>query len=65
MLTDKQKIMRWFKSRKYLTCNQAIHLLGVYNLRSRVSEIPDIKSEMISVIRDDGKKTRVARYSLL
>jgi len=63
-MTDKQKILKWFKTRKYLTCMQAIHKLGVYNLRSRVCEIAGISSEMITVTRSDGVETRVARYSL-
>ncbi len=63
-MTDKQKILKWFKTRKYLTCMQAIHKLGVYNLRSRVCEITGISSEMITVTRGDGVETRVARYSL-
>jgi hypothetical protein len=63
-MTDKQKILRWFKTRKYLTCTQAIHKLGVYNLRSRACEIPGIQREMVKVMRSDGRKAMVARYSL-
>ena len=63
-MTDKQKILNWFKTQKYLTCMQAIHKLGVYNLRSRACEIPGIHSEMIQVTRADGVRTRVARYSM-
>jgi hypothetical protein len=63
-MTDRQKILKWFKTRKYLTCMQAIHKLGVYNLRSRACEIAGITSEMIEVKRKDGLKVRVARYSL-
>jgi len=63
-MTDRQKILKWFKTHKYLTCVQAIHKLGVYNLRSRVCEIDGIASEMVKVTRTDGVETRVARYSL-
>ena len=63
-MSDKAKIQKWFKARKYLTCVQAIHKLGIYNLRSRVCEIPGIRSEMVSVVRADGVKTKVARYSM-
>jgi hypothetical protein len=63
-MTDKQKIMKWFKTRKYLTCATAIHKLGVYNLRSRACEMSEIIAEMIEVTRKDGVKTKVARYRL-
>jgi len=63
-MTDRQKILKWFKTHKYLTCVQAIHKLGVYNLRSRVCEIDGVVSEMVKVTRADGVETRVARYSL-
>lgn len=62
-MTDKQKILKWFKTRKYLTCKDAIHKLGVYNLRSRMSEMPHNR-DLIEVVRDDGVMTRVARYWL-
>jgi len=62
-MSDKDKIMKHFKTHKYITCMQAIHKLGVYNLRSRMSEIPH-KKDMIEVVRDDGVMTRVARYWL-
>ena len=42
---------------------QAIHKIGVYNLRSRMSEIPHNR-DMIDVVREDGVMTRVARYWL-
>jgi len=64
-MSDKQKIRNWFKKHKYLTCADAIHRLGVYNLRSRASEMPELISEMIEVIRNDGVKTRVARYRMI
>ena len=65
-MTDKQKILKWFKTHKYLTCCQAIHKLGIYNLRSRVSEIPTVvKDCMIEVVKEDGVLTRVARYRLV
>lgn len=64
-MTDKQKIIKWFKKRKYLTCMQAIHYMGIYNLRSRVAEMPEVvKGSMIAVKRQDGQKVRVARYRL-
>lgn len=63
-MTDKQKILNWFKTNKYLDCATAIHKLGVYNLRSRASEIPGIVSELVQVIRKDGRKTQCARYSM-
>lgn len=64
-MTDRDKILKWFKTRKYLTCMTAIHKLGIYNLRSRACEIPGIVSEMIEVTRKDGVRTRVARYRLI
>ena len=64
-MSDKDKILAWFKRRKYLTCMTAIHKLQVYNLRSRASEMPEIISEMINVTRKDGVRTRVARYRLI
>lgn len=64
-MSDKQKIRKWFKTRKYLTCWQAVHKLGVYNLRSRVSEMQDVVSDgLVEVVRKDGVLTRVARYKL-
>ena len=64
-MSDKDRILRWFKTHKYLTCCQAIHKIGVYNLRSRISEIPGIVQDcMIEVVREDGVITRVARYRL-
>ena len=62
-MTDIQKIKRWFKANKFLTVNQAIHKLGVYNARSRMSEIPHF-ADMIEVVREDGRTARVARYWL-
>lgn len=63
-MTDKQKILKWFKARKYLTVYQAIHYLSIYNARSRIAEMPNIISELIDVTRADGVKTKVARYQL-
>lgn len=62
-MTDKQKIIKYLKTHKYITCMQAIHKIGVYNLRSRMSEIPHNR-DMIDVVREDGVMTRVARYWL-
>jgi hypothetical protein len=65
-MTDKQKIRKWFKTHKYLTCRQAVHKLGVYNLRSRISEMIDItQDQLVEIVRDDGVMTRVARYMLV
>lgn len=65
-MTDKQKIRNWFKRRKYLTCAQAVHQLGVYNARSRISEMPDVvKDKMVTVTRADGVRATVARYRLV
>lgn len=65
-MTDVQRIRKWFKTHKYLTCCQAVHKLGVYNLRSRVSEMHDVtKDQLIEVVREDGTLTRVARYALV
>lgn len=64
-MSDKQKIQNWFKTRKYLTCMIAIHKLGIYNLRSRASEMPELFAEMIEVVRKDGVKARVARYQMI
>ena len=60
-MTEKQKIKKWFKTHKYITCMQAIHELGVYNLRSRASEMR-LRSDMIEVVKEDGSIARVARY---
>ena len=62
-MTDKEKILTWFDDNPTLTCAQAIHELGVYNLRSRASEM-GLKSTIIDVVRRDGKLTKVARYSI-
>lgn len=65
-MTDQQKIRKWFKTHKYITCMQAVFKLGVHNLRSRVSEMPDVERDaMIPVVKADGTKTEVARYSLI
>lgn len=62
-MTEKQKIRGWFKRRKYLTVAQAIHFLRVYNLRSRVPEMPDVEFDcMIPIVREDGVLAHVARY---
>ena len=62
-MTDKQKILKWFKTRRYLTDVQAIHKLGVYNVRSRASEMR-LDSRWIDVKRVDGKLTKVKQYFL-
>ena len=62
-MTDQQKIRQWLKTHKYITCMQAIFKLGVFNLRSRVSEMPDVELDcMIPIVREDGVLTRVGRY---
>ena len=63
-MSDKTKIIGYLKTHSSITCTQAIHSLGVYNLRSRACEIPGIRSVMVPVVRRDGVKTRVARYSM-
>lgn len=63
-LTDKQKIRRYLEKNKTITCTEAIHKIGVYNLRSRASEMSDLVSEMVKVTRADGVKTRVAQYRI-
>lgn len=62
-MSDRIKIEQYLKEHKTITCLQAIHKIGVYNLRSRASEMKLI-SEMIDVTRADGVTTKVARYSL-
>jgi len=62
-MTEKQRIRRWFKYRKYLTVAEAIHKLRVYNLRSRVPEMPDVEFDcMIPIVREDGVLAHVGRY---
>lgn len=64
-MTDRQKILNWLKSHKYITCAQAIHNLGVYNLRSRISEMHNITARMVRRRRKDGAMVRVAQYSFI
>jgi hypothetical protein len=65
-MTDKQKIRKWFKTRKYLTCYDATFKLGVMNARSRISEMSDvIRDCMVDVVKADGTPTQVARYRLI
>lgn len=63
-MTDQQKIRDYLSANGTITCSESIHKIGVYDLRSRASEMHDVVSEMITVTRKDGKKTRVAQYSL-
>ena len=64
-MTDRQKIISYLRDNKTITCLEAIHNIGVYNLRSRASEIPDLVSELIQVTRADGQTVRVAQYHLI
>lgn len=63
-MTEKQRILKWFKRHKYLTVAQAIHQIKAYNLRSRASEMR-LKATYINVKRDDGATARIARYELV
>ena len=64
-MTDKQKILNWFKSHRYLNCLSAIHEIQVYNLRSRACEMPELQTDYVKVTKKDGVKVRIARYSLV
>ena len=63
-MSDIDIIRKWFKTHKFLTVEQAIHKLGVYNLRSRVSEMTDVaRDHFRAVTKRDGKAARVAVYA--
>ena len=64
-MSDKDALLKWFKTHKFLTVTQAIHKLGVYNARSRISEIPSIvRSHYREVAKRNGKIARIAVYKL-
>ena len=63
--TDKQKIREYLATHSYITCNDAIHKIGVYNLRSRASQMSDLVSRKVQVTRKDGRKTKIAQYYLI
>jgi hypothetical protein len=64
-MNDRQKIISYLKANKTITCLEAIHNIGVYNLRSRASEIPELVSELIPVTKSNGQTVRVAQYHLI
>lgn len=63
--TEKQKIREWLKRYKTLTVYEAIHKAHVYNLRSRASEMSEIASRRITIVRADGRRVSVAEYYLV
>ena len=65
-MKDADKIRKYLKTHRYVTVMECIHKLGVYNPRSRISEMVDVvKDGMVEVVRDDGVLTRVARYTAI
>ncbi len=68
VMSENQKVLKYLKSGKSITCFKAIKLGLTYNLRSRISNIIDmghsVKKSWVSVKRSDGEMARVRSYSL-
>jgi len=64
-MSDKQKIRQYLKTHTYIDCESAYLCIGVRNMRSRASEMRDLESYKVPVIREDGKPTIIARYKLI
>lgn len=63
------QILAWLQAGKTLTALEALNEFGCSRLAARVSDLTSqghrIQSRMISVTNRDGKKCRVAQYSMM
>lgn len=65
-MSDKDKILKWFKTHKFLTVYQAVHKLGVSDPRSRISELSNVAIDHFDTkVKKDGKTARFAVYALV
>jgi len=62
-MSESTEILKYLEVNGTITCVQAIHEISCYNLRSRASEL-GLASTMIPIIRKDGRRVHVARYSM-
>lgn len=67
-MTQKERVLRFWKTRKGITQLQANEYLGVSRLAAVIFDLKkegyDIESEMVEVENRWGDKCRVARYYL-
>ncbi len=67
-MTQNQQVLEALQSGQTLTQLEALLQFGVGRLAARIQDLEDegfrIDSQMIEVIKADGTKTHVARYSM-
>ena len=67
-MTQEERVLRFWKTRKGITQLQANQYLGVSRLAAVIFDLRqkgyNIESEMVEVTNRWGEKTRVARYYL-
>ena len=65
-MSDCDKVRVFIKKNGTITVWQASHILNVNDLRSRVSEMADVaRDHFASVVRRDGKRSRIAVYAFI